>query len=98
MFKDVLEAAGRGEKEHWLNDHQGALAYIILCDQLSSKIYRGNKLANSFDHLAFSAAQNILKNSKQFEKYKTYERLFIIRPLVRDNQTEYEERLQELID
>ena len=41
MFKDDLDAAGRGEREHWKADRDGNLAFILLNDQMSRNIYRG---------------------------------------------------------
>ena len=32
LFKEDLEATKRGENEHWRNDKEGRLAYIILLD------------------------------------------------------------------
>ena len=40
-FKEHLDKAAAGEYDHWKNDRDGRLAFVILCDQFSRNIYRG---------------------------------------------------------
>jgi uncharacterized protein (DUF924 family) len=44
--------AARGELEHWLEDATGALALVLLLDQIPRNVYRGNAHAYATDGLA----------------------------------------------
>jgi uncharacterized protein (DUF924 family) len=61
---------------------QGRLATIILCDQLSRNIYRGLAEAFSFDHISLRISKEVLSRVETFKKYKLFEQLFIIMPLL----------------
>jgi len=39
-FQQDVEAAASGDLDHWLEDAQGKLAFILLCDQFTRNIYR----------------------------------------------------------
>lgn len=47
-FGASVEAAGRGALDAWRSEPRGALALVILLDQLSRNLYRGT--ANAFAH------------------------------------------------
>ena len=79
-FKGDLDAAGRGEREHWKADRDGRLAYIILCDQYARNIYRKKPEAFAFDHLSLAASKEIIASEELFSQYKNYEKFFIIMP------------------
>lgn len=55
-FGEVHHFAAAGELEHWLNQPQSCLAYIILLDQFSRNMYRGTPLAFAQDAQAKAAA------------------------------------------
>ena len=42
---------------HWLDQPDSCLAYIILTDQMPRNIFRGSNQAFAFDHLALAAAK-----------------------------------------
>jgi uncharacterized protein (DUF924 family) len=52
--------AERGELESWLTEPEGALALVILLDQLSRNLYRGTPRAYASDALARAAAEHAL--------------------------------------
>ena len=81
-FKADLEATVRGEKEHWLQDKDGLLAYVLLTDQFSRNIYRRHRDAFSSDHLALKVVKQLFSDSKEVEKYKHFERVFLIFPFM----------------
>lgn len=56
-FYVLLEAAARCELYEWRNTHAGRLAEIILLDQFSRNIFRGQAQAFSQDALALALAQ-----------------------------------------
>jgi len=51
-FLDAHHAAARGECEAWLDDADGALAALILLDQIPRNVYRGSGHAFATDGLA----------------------------------------------
>ncbi|MEI4487276.1 DUF924 family protein [Frigidibacter sp. MR17.14] len=55
-FTADWEAAARGDREGWLTDARGALAYLILTDQFPRNIFRGEARAYATDGMARAAA------------------------------------------
>ncbi|MCZ6717500.1 MAG: DUF924 family protein, partial [Gammaproteobacteria bacterium] len=51
-YQTTLEAACRGDLADWETSARGLLALIILADQFSRNIYRGDARSFSQDHLA----------------------------------------------
>lgn len=47
-------------RQHWRSSPQGALAEILLLDQIPRNIYRGHKKSFAFDRRALSAAKAVL--------------------------------------
>ncbi|OHC54697.1 MAG: hypothetical protein A3D16_11190 [Rhodobacterales bacterium RIFCSPHIGHO2_02_FULL_62_130] len=56
-FLDVWTAAHEGGLEHWVDGTVGTLAYLILCDQLSRNMHRGDARAFATDARALAAAK-----------------------------------------
>jgi len=48
-FSADLEAAANGKYDHWLREARGRLALIILVDQFSRNMYRGDARCFSYD-------------------------------------------------
>jgi uncharacterized protein (DUF924 family) len=59
-FEPVHYAAARGEYAHWADNPQGALALLILLDQLPRNLFRGNAHAFATDPLARSIASRAI--------------------------------------
>lgn len=81
-FTDDLELLLKGRLEHWKRNHQAALAYIIMSDQFSKHIYKGTSKAFTFDPFAQKMAKAIVKDKARFAKYRLFEKLNIIMPLM----------------
>ena len=56
-FAGELRALDQDEREHWVNDRDGLLAYVILADQFSRNIFRGDVKSFSFDARGLKAAR-----------------------------------------
>jgi uncharacterized protein (DUF924 family) len=54
---DLWQRAADGDLGLWLTDARGALAFLILTDQISRNIHRGGADAFALDHLARAAAR-----------------------------------------
>ena len=57
-FRSTWEGAVAGRYSLWLTYPNGALAYIILTDQFSRNMFRGEKQAFSSDKMALAAAKS----------------------------------------
>jgi uncharacterized protein (DUF924 family) len=60
-FLDLHHAAARREHEHWMDTADGALALLILLDQIPRNIYRGSGHAFATDALALHYANRALQ-------------------------------------
>jgi uncharacterized protein (DUF924 family) len=65
-FEAAHMAASRGDFAHWTKDAEGALALLILVDQVPRNIWRGSAHAFATDALARSVAEAAL--AKGFDK------------------------------
>ena len=59
-FGQAIEAAGRGELDHWQDTAEGSLALLILLDQLTRNVYRGQAQAFAHDEKARAVARHAL--------------------------------------
>lgn len=59
-FKDTWQGANEGRYSLWLTYPSGALAYIILMDQLPRNMFRGTARAFSSDRAALAAAKSAI--------------------------------------
>lgn len=60
-FLEVWQAARDGGLEHWVTGPAGALAYIVICDQLSRNMHRGTADSFATDAQARAAARKALE-------------------------------------
>lgn len=60
-FSALHSQAGLGELSVWRESPKGALAEIILLDQFSRNMFRGNDKSFAFDSLALILAQEMLR-------------------------------------
>ncbi|WP_045389805.1 DUF924 family protein [Falsirhodobacter sp. alg1] len=60
-FRDLWEAALEGGLEHWIDGPVGTLAYLIVCDQFSRNIWRGQARAFATDPQARAAARHAIE-------------------------------------
>ena len=58
-FKEDFGRLDKGKYKEWEKDHDGKLALILLCDQLSRFCYRQEKEAFAFDSIALKLAKSI---------------------------------------
>lgn len=60
QFGQDMTQAVRGELDHWVDTPDGALALVLLLDQLPRNIFRGKAQAFSFDSRALAIAEGAL--------------------------------------
>lgn len=66
-FEDVWQAASEGNLEHWISGPAGTLAYLIVTDQFSRNIWRGQGKAFSTDAKALNAAREAIAQGWDLE-------------------------------
>lgn len=59
-FGQDLAQAAQGQLDHWLDDADGALALVILLDQMPRNVFRGKYQAFAFDSKALAMAEGAL--------------------------------------
>ncbi|MDF2179549.1 DUF924 domain-containing protein [Aliiglaciecola sp. CAU 1673] len=79
-FGDTLLAVAKGNYQHWAQSPQGRLALILLFDQFSRNIYRGQAEAFAFDHLGLRLCQEGLSLGHD-QLLQHTEKLFFYHPL-----------------
>ena len=57
-FGHLIEAARRGELQHWVSDAEGSLALVIVLDQFTRNVHRSTPLAYYGDALALDVAEH----------------------------------------
>ena len=80
-FSDDLKKAIDGKCEDWKNDPHGCFALVLIFDQFSRRIYRGDKRAFDTDEKALDLCLNSIE--KQFDhELSLIERAFFYFPLL----------------
>jgi uncharacterized protein (DUF924 family) len=78
-FSDLHAQAAQSELFAWRESPRGRLAEIIVLDQFSRNIYRGNRLAFAADSLALALAQEAVA-AKADSMLSEQERVFMYMP------------------
>lgn len=90
-FGELLARGARGELESWRATPRGALAYVVLHDQIPRNIHRGTP--DSFAHDARALEQTLVAMSRGFEEQLgAMERWFLYMPLMHAEDLGYQER------
>jgi uncharacterized protein (DUF924 family) len=79
QFGPTLEAAYKGDLSGWELAPEGALALVILLDQFSRNLYRGDARAYSGDELALTIAKRAVQSGRDLKLPGLY-RLFLYHP------------------
>ena len=99
QHEEMLEMVKKGSLDHWKSDHHAALAYLILCSQISRIVFKGTAKAYMFDPYACKLAKSIIADKDRYGKYRIYERLTIILSLLNsESQSDAKAGMQALRD
>ncbi len=90
-FGDLHAAIARGEKEDWLEDPRGRLAYVVVLDQLSRNMFRGTKEMFAFDERALAAATEGVERGHD-RALACAERTFLYMPFMHAESLDAQER------
>ncbi|MCZ6618008.1 MAG: DUF924 domain-containing protein [Gammaproteobacteria bacterium] len=66
-FQHLSVAAEDGSLSPWLEQINGSLAFILVCDQFPRNIFRGERAAFAYDGLALEAARNGVESGLDLE-------------------------------
>ena len=90
-FKETLQHILSGGHSLWLTYPSGALAYIIVLDQFSRNIFRGNKSSFAADRIAIAASKQSIKHEFDL-KIDEPARQFFYMPLMHSENLYDQER------
>lgn len=80
-FGALLERAARGELDEWAETPRGALALVILLDQISRNVYRGTARAFAQDAKAREIMRRALERGMERELPPMHQ-VFLLMPLM----------------
>jgi uncharacterized protein (DUF924 family) len=96
-FGEALEAAARGELEHWAATPRGRLALVIVLDQFSRNVFRGTPRMFTQDERARSHTHAALA-AREDAALSLFERLFLYLPLEHSELLEEQRRCLALFE
>lgn len=89
-FGDVLNNAALGKYKSWHNSSRGQLAMVLLYDQFSRHIYRGQAQSYAYDKAALDVVLNGIDQESDHE-LSLIERVFYYFPLLHSESLSYQE-------
>jgi len=95
-YGGVLEAAARGELDHWQHSPRGRLALIVVLDQFSRNAYRGTEAMFASDRAALEIATRGLERHDD-EQLACEERVFFYMPFMHSEELAKQERCVALL-
>jgi len=94
-FGVTHDAAAGGKREGWLAEARGSLAYVIVLDQFSRNLFRGDARAFAADARALAAAQKGVERGHD-RMLRTDERAFLYMPFMHSEDLEMQDRSLQL--
>lgn len=94
-FEKDVEAAARGELSSWEETPEGLLALIILLDQFSLNLYRGQDKAYLQSQMAIRLSEKMIETG-WVETLTPGEKLFVYLPFEHSEDMKYQRRSVEL--
>eukprot|EP01017_Pseudomicrothorax_dubius_P018256 TRINITY_DN2026_c0_g1_i4.p1 TRINITY_DN2026_c0_g1~~TRINITY_DN2026_c0_g1_i4.p1 ORF type:complete len:241 (-),score=47.35 TRINITY_DN2026_c0_g1_i4:11-685(-) len=89
-LKELFEQAVEGKLDYLKEDPKGALALVLLLDQVPRNIFRNDAKSYETDHLALEITKNALEKGWDKELGED-ERLFLLLPLMHSEKLEDQE-------
>lgn len=94
-YRDLWESATRGECAAWAADATGAVALVIVLDQLPRNMFRGDARSFASDALALDVSKRALNDRVDLE-LEPEPRQFLYMPFMHSERLEDQERACEL--
>ena len=87
-FGETLKKAENGELVGWMLNKNSFVAYIVLLDQFSRQIYRGQGEAFQNDHNALIILN--MCNDVYYDQLNKYEKMFVLMPYMHSEILKYQ--------
>ncbi len=97
QFGDAVGRAVAGSLDHWADTDDGLVALIVLLDQFTRNIFRGEPGAFSGDQRALRAALDCIDSGRE-HRLPTIHRVFVYLPLEHSEELALQERCVRLFD
>ena len=97
-FKETLEHILSGGHSLWLTYPSGALAYIIVVDQFSRNIFRGNKSSFSADRIAIAASKQSIKYGFDLKLSEPARQFFYMPLMHSENLYDQEKCIRQILE
>lgn len=94
-FYDTWDAARQGELYDWRETFEGRLAEIIVLDQFSRNLQRGNYLSYAQDKMALVLSQYAMNHPK-FSEQPLEKKSFVLLPWMHSESKAIQEKAEEL--
>ncbi len=78
-FGGLVEEAAAGGLAGWADDHRGALAELLVCDQFPRNLFRGEARAFALDARALALARRLVADGRD-RHYLPVQRAFVYLP------------------
>lgn len=89
-FVERVHAAGRGELDAWADEPASCLALLVLLDQFTRNIFRGDAAMYQYDAKALALAETALKRGYDFRVHPV-QAVFLYLPLEHAEDLEQQE-------
>ena len=96
-FADTYESAAAGELDGWREEARSGLALIIVLDQFSRNMFRGDGRTHAADGKALETARYAVENALDRE-LPTFQRHFVYMPYMHSEDIEVQRRSEALFE
>lgn len=97
-FAPTVQAALRGELDHWARTARGRLSLVLVLDQFTRGLFSGRPAAYAGDPRALALAEESLANGHHDQLAWPWERIFMLMPLVHAEGPGHAERAQRVVE
>lgn len=85
-FGKYVLAIERGQCINWLKTKEGVLAYIILANEIGSRLFKGRKRRYDLETIALRAARKVMKPDwpySDYFEYHAFEKRTLLMPFIK---------------
>ncbi|MBA2713058.1 MAG: DUF924 domain-containing protein [Rubrobacteraceae bacterium] len=97
QFADLYEEAASGELDTWRDDAESCLALVIVLDQFSRNMFRGDGRTHAADGEALGASRYAVEHALDRE-LPAFQRMFLYMPFMHSENAEDQRRSVELFE
>jgi len=94
-FADLYEEAAQGDLDGWREDAESCLALVIVLDQFSRNMFRGDGRTHASDGIALESSKYAVEHALDRELH-AFQRMFLYMPFMHSENREDQRRSVEL--